>query len=189
MDSSQNVNRFMVRYDRLIAHFKSIITDGAIERHHIIPLCMGGDNDKSNIVELPTKAHYIAHYLLYKAHPNNKKLQHAFAMMFVNNPYQNRKFTGTLYELSKVARSNALKGVSRPEWVKQKLRKPKSTTSNYFKPKSEEHKNNISKGQTGRSHKTGTCSKCGKVCAVFNLSRWHNDNCKVTSYALTTSTS
>lgn len=41
-----------------------------IERHHIMMKCLGGSNDKSNIVRLTPQQHYIAHLLLYKIYKN-----------------------------------------------------------------------------------------------------------------------
>ena len=31
------------------------------ERHHIVPKCMGGTNDKENLIDLFAKEHYVAH--------------------------------------------------------------------------------------------------------------------------------
>ena len=39
---------------------------GYKETHHIIPRSFGGDNIKSNIVQLTAREHYIAHALLWK---------------------------------------------------------------------------------------------------------------------------
>lgn len=36
------------------------------ETHHIIPRCMGGSDDKENLVELTGREHFIAHWLLCK---------------------------------------------------------------------------------------------------------------------------
>lgn len=33
------------------------------EIHHIIPRCLGGSNDKSNLVVLTAREHFLAHYL------------------------------------------------------------------------------------------------------------------------------
>lgn len=52
------------------------------ERHHIIPKCMGGSNDKDNLILLTAKEHYIAHWLLWKGH-GLPKLAQAFNMMLV----------------------------------------------------------------------------------------------------------
>ena len=39
---------------------------GYKETHHIIPRSFGGDNVKSNVVQLTAREHYIAHALLWK---------------------------------------------------------------------------------------------------------------------------
>lgn len=139
---------YKARYDKLINHFKSQIVEGFVEKHHIIPKCMGGSDEPDNIVVLPARAHFIAHYLLYRAYPDNSNLAHAFAMMGVSNKFQARN--SRLYEKSKLARSLALKGSPRPEWVREKLRKPKSRTENYKKPKTREHAEAISKALKGK---------------------------------------
>lgn len=141
---------FFDRYEKFISHYKSIISEGCVERHHIVPVCLNGSNEIDNIVALPTRAHFIAHALLHKAYPEHRGLSHAFAMMIVNNPYQNRKIGSKLYALAKSARSNALKGVARSEETKAKLRKPKNNTENYKKPKSKEHALAISTALKGK---------------------------------------
>lgn len=42
---------------------------GYSEHHHIIPKCMGGTDDKSNIVSLTPREHFIAHWLLCLIYP------------------------------------------------------------------------------------------------------------------------
>lgn len=44
------------------------------ERHHIIPKCLNGTNDKNNLIDLYAKEHFIAHKLLALENPNNIKL-------------------------------------------------------------------------------------------------------------------
>ena len=48
------------------------------ERHHIIPKCMGGNNDKSNLIDLYANEHFIAHKLLAEENPDNYKLKYAY---------------------------------------------------------------------------------------------------------------
>jgi hypothetical protein len=93
---------------------------------------MGGKDNSDNLVNLPPKAHFIAHYLLVKIYPDNRKLKHAFAMMGVSNQHQNRKQTGKLYELSKKARSHALKGIPRSEETKKKISESKKGISSPY---------------------------------------------------------
>jgi hypothetical protein len=51
------------------------------ERHHIVPRCLGGTNDISNIAKLTPEQHYVAHQLLVKIYPNNYELIYACSMM------------------------------------------------------------------------------------------------------------
>lgn len=57
--------------------------EGYAEMHHVIPKCMGGTNDKDNIVRLTAREHYVCHILLTFIYPNDKKLFHA-AFRIVN---------------------------------------------------------------------------------------------------------
>jgi hypothetical protein len=52
-----------------------------LESHHIIPKCLGGCNSKGNLVLLTGREHFIAHKLLVKMHPGNRKLVHAWWRM------------------------------------------------------------------------------------------------------------
>lgn len=42
--------------------------EGYTERHHIVPTSLGGTDDRSNLVILTAKEHYVAHSLLAKIH-------------------------------------------------------------------------------------------------------------------------
>ncbi len=57
------------------------VYDCYTEKHHIIPKCLGGSNDVSNIVVLNAREHYIAHWILTKVYPKNRKLLYAFGAM------------------------------------------------------------------------------------------------------------
>lgn len=51
------------------------------EEHHIIPKCMGGLNDKDNLIDLFADEHFTAHKLLAFENPDNDALQRAFSTM------------------------------------------------------------------------------------------------------------
>jgi len=55
-------------YDSLIEKAKNRHLDEYCEQHHIIPRCMGGTDDKCNLVNLTAREHFLAHYLLAKMH-------------------------------------------------------------------------------------------------------------------------
>ena len=41
------------------------------EKHHILPKCLGGTNDKTNITLITAREHFIAHMLLFKMHQHS----------------------------------------------------------------------------------------------------------------------
>ena len=61
--------------------------DSYQERHHIIPKCLGGSNEDSNLVWLYAQEHYYAHKLLALENPDNQGLQYAWWMMSHQNNY------------------------------------------------------------------------------------------------------
>ena len=54
------------------------------EEHHIIPRCIGGTDDKENLVALLPREHFIAHRLLAKMYPEVKGLHYAVSLMRYN---------------------------------------------------------------------------------------------------------
>lgn len=78
---------------------------GYTERHHILPRSLGGSDDKSNLVDLSAREHYICHLLLTKMYDKDtieyQKMIHAYMMMSnVNSTNQKRiyKVNSRLYE-------------------------------------------------------------------------------------------
>lgn len=57
---------------------------GYVEKHHVIPTCMEGTNEKSNLVYLTASEHYVAHQLLVKIYPGNTSLIRSAYMMTVD---------------------------------------------------------------------------------------------------------
>lgn len=68
-------------YDKLISRAKNRVLDGYVERHHIIPRCLGGNDDYSNLVALTPEEHFFAHVLLVKIYPANLNLISAVQKM------------------------------------------------------------------------------------------------------------
>lgn len=61
---------YAAHYERLIARARGRVLTGYKERHHVLPKCMGGGNEPSNLVDLTPEEHYVAHQLLVKMHPS-----------------------------------------------------------------------------------------------------------------------
>jgi hypothetical protein len=51
------------------------------ERHHIVPKCLNGRNNKTNLVLLTAREHFIAHKLLCEIYLNETKLHYALWRM------------------------------------------------------------------------------------------------------------
>jgi hypothetical protein len=73
-------------YNRLIERAKTRITSDYTEKHHIVPRCLGGSDDPSNLVCLTPEEHYLAHQILTKLHPSHKGLAKAAHMMCTGRP-------------------------------------------------------------------------------------------------------
>lgn len=117
-------------YNQLISKRQNIPPPENVycEKHHIIPKCLKGTNDKSNIVRLTAREHYIAHLLLAKIH-KNKGLDKAVALMSRQISTIKFKFSSRLYQKSREEFANKkqqfMKG-KKPIWLK---RNPRSENS------------------------------------------------------------
>ena len=123
---------YQKHYDALMNRANNRLLEGYCERHHIIPRCMGGNNDANNLVDLTAEEHYVAHQLLVKIYPDNSKLVYAAKMMTVSSHVN--------------VRNNKLYG-----WIKRKLSETnKGNTHHMFgKTHSDEHKRKISEATKG----------------------------------------
>jgi hypothetical protein len=68
-------------YNQIIERAKNRTLEGYSEKHHIIPKCMGGKNDISNIVKLTAREHFLCHWLLHEIYPDHRGLAFAFKAM------------------------------------------------------------------------------------------------------------
>lgn len=79
-------------HNKIIKNAKSRINDenSYYEVHHIIPRCLGGNEEKENLVKLTPEEHYIIHQLLVKIYPEEKGLIYAAYMMCTKSKNQKR---------------------------------------------------------------------------------------------------
>ncbi len=66
------------------------------ELHHIVPVFLGGTNDKSNLILLTLYEHVLAHYLLAIENENNKKvyagnINSAWLIFHARSSYKNKR--------------------------------------------------------------------------------------------------
>ena len=153
---------------------------GYIDRHHIVPKCINGDDHKDNLVYLTAEEHFVAHQLLVKIYPDNEKLLSAAIKMSggqKGRPKYNNKLYGWLKRRwsesrkefchtaeSKEKISNKLKGrIFSDEW-REKLgnarRGRKHTPESIQK---------MSEAKLGHKHTTETKEKISKIVKGKNV--------------------
>jgi len=146
-------NKYLQWYNRIIANAqKRLIGDDVYtESHHIIPRSLGGNNAKSNIVDLLAREHFVCHLLLTKftVGDQKRKMDHAAFMLTVSSKNQQRyKITSRQYQILRENYSAAKRGVPtgpRPESVGANISKAKKG-----KPLTDEHKKALTGIKKGR---------------------------------------
>lgn len=112
-------------YESLIEKGKNRTLTEYSELHHIIPRCIYGNNDKTNLVRLTPEEHYLAHQLLIKIYPNNRSLVKAARMMIPNR--KGNKLYGWLRRRYSVVQSYCQSGSSNNNygtfWIYNKILK------------------------------------------------------------------
>lgn len=127
------------------------------ERHHIVPKCMGGSNDKDNLIDLFAREHFEAHRLLALENPDVQGLVYALWRMchIPGSSKRRNEITSEEYEEARNKNNEALKGKNHPQ---------------YGTHRSEETKLKISNARKGKCLSDETKKKLGKLHKKENLS-------------------
>jgi hypothetical protein len=162
-------------YNQIIKRAQNRTLEGYKEKHHIVPKCMGGNNNKENLVELTAREHFLCHMLLCEIHPTNGKLKQSIWLMSIgkqrNNTLDSYKINNRMYEKLKIEFSKIAKermenrhvtedtrkkmSVSKKDKKQSTETKLKRSISLKGKPLSNEHKKKIGKSNTGVSRNMG----------------------------------
>jgi hypothetical protein len=112
-------------YNQIVERAKNRVLEGYKEKHHIIPKCLGGSNDKNNLVELTAREHFLCHMLLCEIYPNNKNLWYALFLMSINKnkkEHQKYKVSSREYERIKFEWNKHSKKRKKPEGFGDKIK-------------------------------------------------------------------
>jgi NUMOD3 motif len=156
---------YAIIYEDLIERARNRKLIGYSEKHHVVPVCMGGGHEASNLVQLTAEEHFVAHKLLVKMYPENWKV--AFALLAMsrntNGMRPNNKLFGWTRRRVAAAHSAIRKGKKRPAWIVEKIgraltgrviaqdHRSNLSTAHKGKTKSKEHLAKISAALKGRS--------------------------------------
>lgn len=153
------------------------------EKHHIIPKCLNGSNDKDNLVLLTAREHFICHWLLSKIYPLHFGIVNAFLRMCYSNKTKIKKGnyipSSRIIEEAKICFSKVIssihKGRKRSEETKRKLSEAKKGEKNPmfkreggFKGKklTEKQKEHLSKINRGKQLSKETIIKREKTKSI-----------------------
>ena len=148
-------------YDLLIERARCRKLTVYVEKHHIIPRCMGGGDEPENLAHLTPEEHYVAHQLLVKLHPSNRKLVFA-AWMMCNGKRRSNKRYAWLKRRQLQVLSETHRGRKMPEANKRKLievntgrrcsdeTRQKISAAQIGKVLTEEHRRKLSEAHKGK---------------------------------------
>lgn len=154
-------NKYTTWYYNIIHLAQSRLTQPEyVERHHIIPKSLGGTNDKTNIVKLTAREHFVCHWLLTKmvTGDSQPKMIFAFHRMFSASKLQNRYTSGIksrIYEKLKIVHAQCMRDIKTGSKLskehKERIRKS-LLGKNKGKSLSEEHKRRLKEVNTGKTY-------------------------------------
>jgi hypothetical protein len=174
-------NKYTTWYYNIINNSKNRTLTGYVEKHHIIPKSLDGDNSLDNIAILTAREHFVCHLLLVKMTTGHYKklMQFAVGKFIQTTPTQKRVFTSWEYNKIRSSISLARTGKKHSKETREKMSQnmkgrkpwnkgvigithsPESNTKRSItltgQPKSNTHRDNISKGKTG--HTAGMSGK------------------------------
>lgn len=147
------------------------------ENHHILPKCLGGTNDKENMVLLTYSEHLKAHWLLCKMNPNKFKLLIALSYMAGISKYRLKDITEA--DLNLIADAHSLyKNYTATHSFSVKMSKISKEYMN--KP---EHKKRLSLAaykqwhdENGAFKLSGNKEKASKRISTMNKKNWSDSS-------------
>ena len=105
-------------YRQLIEHRRELPVDCSsgvyVEMHHIVPRCLGGNNNKENLVCLTGREHYVAHKILLKivevkyGRHSKEFYKVANAVLMMTHDRRGRKVSSRDYEIARKIKSEQM---------------------------------------------------------------------------------
>lgn len=131
---------------------------GYVEKHHILPRCLGGLDNVENLVDLYPEEHYLAHLLLCKIYPGNQKLLYAAMNMSTGSLVNNGKRNNKTYGWIRRQYAKSMSGDNNPNRRNPELQK-EAAKKRIGQKRSEQTKARMSAAQKGRTFTEETKKK------------------------------
>lgn len=143
-------------YDAIVARALNDTTrskqTGVFELHHIVPKCLGGGDEASNLVLLTPREHFICHLLLWRNDRSNYRLFASLLFFKQNTHVKNSRTYAEIREQHILF----MKESNPSKFLSEASKKSKSEKlSAYSKNRSPEHLAAISAGRQGQQTRLG----------------------------------
>lgn len=121
-------NKYTITYNNIVNRAKSRVLVGYGENHHIIPKSLGGSDNKTNLVKLTAREHFICHLLLTKMVTGKAKRSMTFAVWSLTNLDHSKvrgryKVTSHRYEILKKLCAQASSELHKGKIVSEETKK------------------------------------------------------------------
>ena len=147
--------------------YREVTRTGYVEKHHILPRCLGGLDNKENLIELYPEEHYLAHLLLCKIYPGNQKLLYAALNMTSGSMINNGKRNNKAYGWLRRQYAESMSGDNNPNRRNPNIQK-EAAKKRVGQKRTEETRARMSAAQKGRTFTEETKKKMSE--AVKNRS-------------------
>lgn len=150
-------NKYKKWYFSIIENSKNRCYDRYLhERHHIIPVSLGGSNNPDNLACLTYREHFICHWLLTKFTESmaKGKMCSALRMMMNKSSSHNRVISNKHYEIARTA-----------------LSRTKRTMTDDFKKKQSDNRKGSLNPMFGRKQSELQKQKARETMALLNEKR------------------
>ena len=120
-------------YAELVGRARGRERHGYMERHHVLPKCMGGSNHKANLVYLTAKEHFIAHKLLVRMHPEVYGLWQALIAMGRIVEFKSRIFASERQRAAELRRNFRYSEASKKKMSRSAVLRGRNSPPTEFK--------------------------------------------------------
>lgn len=144
------------------------------EKHHIIPVSLGGSNKSDNLAILTFREHFVCHILLTKftVSMDKSKMHSALRMMMNKSKHNNRVLTQRQYSMARKTLSKIKRKMSPEFCEKQRLNKIGKKNPMLGRKQTQKQK----EAATNFASKTWNFIKDGQSITIVNLKKYCEEN-------------